>query len=351
MALAACTVISCEKEDPKDPGTPGGDDTTPTKLATPVVTAEVGETEVLVSWEVVANAASYEYTVDNGAATAIEATSVTLAVADLGTGNHTVSVTALPAEGSKDYTKSDAGTHSFNIEEEGDDPNPPTGDLADWIGTYTATAEKGLLVGTDSQGYITYTETTAPASFEITISENALTDGTPIAVIEGLSLVKFQDGSSPFAAAYVQSDGSLSMGFDISVGTVNATYADGTAVEMSLIWTPFLLIEGGNEDGSDFITPMYDGVATYVLRNEDGVITLSGSEGTIQGFPYTVLGAEAMGYDASGQLGIFNSSGDVHPAGTITLTKTSNNASAANFSSNMKFNARANFLMPFSMVK
>lgn len=353
MALAACTVISCEKEDPIDPGTPGGgDDTTPTKLATPNVKAEVGETEVLVSWEAVANAASYEYTVDNGAATAIEATSVTLAVADLGAGNHTVSVTALPAEGSKDYTKSDAGTCSFNIkEEEGDDPNPPTGNLADWIGTYTATAEKGLLVGTDSEGYITYAETTAPASFEITISENALTDGTPIAVIEGLSLVKFQDGSSPFAAAYVQSDGSLSMGFDISVGTVNATYAGGTTVEMSLIWTPFLLIEGGNEDGSDLITPIYDGVATYVLRNEDGVITLSGGEGSIEGFPYTVLGAEAMGYDANGQLGIFNSSGDVHPAGTITLTKTSNNAPAANFSSNMKFNARANFLMPFSMVK
>ncbi len=182
MALAACTVISCEKEDPKDPGTPGGgDDTTPTKLATPNVKAEVGETEVLVSWEAVANAASYEYTVDNGAATAIEATSVTLAVADLGAGNHTVSVTALPAEGSKDYTKSDAGTCSFNIkEEEGDDPNPPTGDvsedLKEWIGTYSATSTQQVEFVNNS-GSLGMNLLDGGATFEITIEASSFRTG------------------------------------------------------------------------------------------------------------------------------------------------------------------------------
>lgn len=346
-AFAACAMlVSCDKDDDKKPNNPPTPDPDqPTKLATPSVTCEVGETEVTVSWEAVANAASYEYTVDGGTATTTEETTFTLAVADLAAGNHTVSVTALPEDGSEEYTKSSPGTATFNIQEE-----QPDIDFSEWIGTYTATAEKGILVGSDGE-YVVYSETTAPEPFEITISESELNDGTQVAVIEGLSVLKFTDGTSPIAVAMMQQDGSLSLSFEVSVGTVNAN-ANGSTLELNLLWYPIVLVEGGNEDGSDYYGPSYITEATYVLKNVDGTITLSGNSGETQGYPYTVLGAEAYGVDAQGNGPyVFNEAGSVHPAGTITLIKKGSSAPTTLFNSSMRFSANATLFQPFSMVK
>lgn len=343
MALAACTVISCEeKEDPKDPGTPGGgDDTTPTKLATPNVKAEVGETEVLVSWEAVANAASYEYTVDNGAATAIEATSVTLAVADLGAGNHTVSVTALPAEGSKDYTKSDAGTCSFNIEEEGDDPNPPTGDvsedLKEWIGTYSATSTQQVEF-VNNNGSLGMNLLDGGATFEITIEAS---EDPNYVYVYGFSKV---DSSIPaIATIFTNEDGSLkALGL---LADSQPITQDNEGYDMAYY---------GVCDRSGTLTFVTGLPYTFAFINNGGTITSEAYQGALNEAGTDLFKVVATDlFSSDGQyINIYYSNLPVQiPAGVITLTKSSSNAPAANFNSNMRFMANPSFLMPFSVAK
>ena len=321
MALAACTVISCEKEDPKDPGTPGGgDDTTPTKLATPNVKAEVGETEVLVSWEAVANAASYEYTVDNGAATAIEATSVTLAVADLGAGNHTVSVTALPAEGSKDYTKSDAGTCSFNIkEEEGDDPNPPTGDVpeeyAGYVGTWTVTTTQSMIWDDDPEnpGYVMPQYVNEPLEFNVDIAYDSESE---VLLITGWTPGESAFGQAlPLLAAMDAEFGGVQIYSGTQIGTID-------------------------EQGTEVLMWLASDVDCQIVSIEQFpayTLTLSSDGNTITGTPNTLTfnlqgggtkditmnSIEIYGYNTvSGELGVYTMDA-ASPAGSFTMTKSS----------------------------
>lgn len=78
----------------------------PTKLDTPE--AGIGETTdayFVVLWDAVANAASYEYTVNDGEAQSVTETSVQIETPEAGT--YTVRVRALPAEDSEEYLASD----------------------------------------------------------------------------------------------------------------------------------------------------------------------------------------------------------------------------------------------------
>lgn len=107
IALAASAILfSCEEPQQKPD---------PQVLATPQVSAQVDGNTVTVSWEAVENAVSYSYAIDGGSSTTTDQTSVT--VSDLTFGEHTVSVTAFPAEGSEDWSASEAGTATFTIED------------------------------------------------------------------------------------------------------------------------------------------------------------------------------------------------------------------------------------------
>lgn len=111
IALAATAFLSsCEKPDKEVT-------TEPSALATPQVTATVESDIVTVSWSAVENAATYSYTVDGAAAVSTEQTSFTLQTAELSYGQHQVSVTALPADGSEEFLASKAGTATFTIED------------------------------------------------------------------------------------------------------------------------------------------------------------------------------------------------------------------------------------------
>lgn len=168
MALAACAVmVSCEKEETT---------TKTNRLATPQVTATVGETEVSVSWEAIENAVSYEYTVDDGTAENITATSFTIPVADLTIGSHTVSVKAIPEEGAE-YKESRPGTATFNIGG-GDVPEPLEpgtliSNMSDLIGTWTVTTVGTFAWPKDPQNpqYVMAQYTNEPRTFDVTISE------------------------------------------------------------------------------------------------------------------------------------------------------------------------------------
>ena len=168
-AFAACAVmVSCEKE---KEGT-----TTTKRLSTPQVTATVGETEVSVSWEAIENAVSYEYTVDDGTAENVTATSFTIPVADLATGSHTVSVKAIPEEGAE-YKESRPGTATFNIGG-GDVPEPLEpgtliSNMSDLIGTWTVTTVGTFAWPKDPQNpqYVMAQYTNEPRTFDVTISE------------------------------------------------------------------------------------------------------------------------------------------------------------------------------------
>ena len=318
MALAACTVISCEKEDPKDPGTPGGgDDTTPTKLATPNVKAEVGETEVLVSWEAVANAASYEYTVDGGTATTTEETTFTLAVADLAAGNHTVSVTALPEDGSEEYTKSGAGTATFNIEEVQEPITMPEA-YAAYVGTWTLTStQKVVLPAAEGESAQLLDE---PVTKEVTIAwdeQMGVLTMTGFSQNEELFGIDLPMMILPEAGSEtpLYMCGGIGMGLDLS-------QVDNQLAGCDLYWLAATLVEGNvSLTTSTNAYPVYE-----MTLNEDGTISATAqpieyNDGTTS----TPNGIDLFIWDGGQMLAFFM---EYMPAGDYTLTKTGNNAPA-----------------------
>lgn len=142
MALAACAVmVSCEKKQDNKPNTDIDQPGEVTKLATPQVSVEIDGDNIVVSWEAVENAGSYSYVFDAEAAQTTTETTVTRPASDYEAGSqHTVLVTALPAEGDDAHTASNAGVCNFTMPGVSTDPVDPVGELAEWLGTYTLTS-------------------------------------------------------------------------------------------------------------------------------------------------------------------------------------------------------------------
>ena len=90
--------------------------TDPVALTTPTVTASVENRNVTISWNAIDNAVSYSWSLDGGSARSTDQTTVTVSASDLEAGEHTVSVTAMPALNSNEFTASEAGTATFTIE-------------------------------------------------------------------------------------------------------------------------------------------------------------------------------------------------------------------------------------------
>lgn len=325
-AFAACAVmVSCDKDDDKKPNNPPTPDPDqPTKLATPSVTCEVGETEVTVSWEAVANAASYEYTVDGGTATTTEETTFTLAVADLAAGNHTVSVTALPEDGSEEYTKSDAGTATFNIEES-TEPVEPTAELAEWLGTYTVNATRQVELYEGAQ-YVEMRMVEEPESFEITIEPS--TDANFVFVY-GFSRV---DASIP-AWATLFSD--KESGEIIGLGLLAESYPVGEVQGSQLAY--YGIFEDKTDgNGVGIVSGLQ---YTFIFQNDGSSITSVPADvyfSDTQENPYYVVATDVM--SASGQqLSLWYNEYPVRlPAGEFTLTKTDTSAPANVFARDIR---------------
>lgn len=103
IALAAFAVGCSSDDDPVVTPTPDPNPDTPTVLATPapvVDQASVTETGFTVSWPAVANAASYKYTVNDGAEQSAAVNNVTLSGLTAGT-SYTVKVKAVSGDTSK----------------------------------------------------------------------------------------------------------------------------------------------------------------------------------------------------------------------------------------------------------
>ena len=317
-AFAACAMlVSCDKDDDKKPNNPPTPDPDqPTKLATPSVTYEVGETEVTVSWEAVANAASYEYTVDGGTATTTEETTFTLAVADLAAGNHTVSVTALPEDGSEEYTKSDAGTATFNIEEV-QGPITMPDEYADYVGTWNVTTTKTLVAAT-TQGESDRIDETPMTIENVSIAWSE-TEG--FLLMTGFTAFETVLGSS--IPAYIVPDeagvlniAGVQLNFDL--GELKPDYSGYMTT-----WCPMYM----TEEGLGVAFSQGGMIPAYALTmSEDGnTITADGVDLQFSdGSTHTVEAYDLVGL-SSQYYTLLNANS---PAGTFTFTKTGNNAPA-----------------------
>ena len=317
-AFAACAMlVSCDKDDDKKPNNPPTPDPDqPTKLATPSVTYEVGETEVTVSWEAVANAASYEYTVDGGTATTTEETTFTLAVADLAAGNHTVSVTVLPEDGSEEYTKSDAGTATFNIEEV-QGPITMPDEYADYVGTWNVTTTKTLVAAT-TQGESDRIDETPMTIENVSIAWSE-TEG--FLLMTGFTAFETVLGSS--IPAYIVPDeagvlniAGVQLNFDL--GELKPDYSGYMPT-----WCPMYM----TEEGLGVAFSQGGMIPAYALTmSEDGnTITADGVDLQFSdGSTHTVEAYDLVGL-SSQYYTLLNANS---PAGTFTFTKTGNNAPA-----------------------
>ena len=317
-AFAACAVmVSCDKDDDKKPNNPPTPDPDqPTKLATPSVTCEVGETEVTVSWEAVANAASYEYTVDGGTATTTEETTFTLAVADLAAGNHTVSVTALPEDGSEEYTKSDAGTATFNIEEV-QGPITMPDEYADYVGTWNVTTTKTLVAAT-TQGESDRIDETPMTIENVSIAWSE-TEGALLMT----GFTAFETVLESSIPAYIVPDekgvlniAGVQLNFDL--GKLDPNFSGYMTT-----WCPMYM----TEEGLGVAFSQGGMIPAYALTmSEDGnTITADGVDLQFSdGSTHTVEAYDLVGL-SSQYYTLLNANS---PAGTLTFTKTGNNAPA-----------------------
>lgn len=341
MVLAASAVmVSCEKDGPNDNGNddgnnPGGDDNTPVaeKLATPVVKAEVGETEVTVSWEAIANAASYSYTVDAGAATTTTQTTFTLSVADLSAGNHSVSVRALPEEGSEEWLESDAGSASFTIQN-GDTPEP--GDVPEkylpWIGTWTITTTQSMQWGKDPNNpqYVVPLYSDDPLTFDVVIEYD---DYNQLLIMTGWSPTEAVFGQTMPVVLDVDENGALGLYNGVSVGTMEdgkqliwlAMDTEGSFISTQQFAAYYCELNGEQAEGKP--------VTVEVTNTETGEV-----------LKVTVNALELYGLASGGEVSVYAQ--EPAPAGSFTMTKSASGTSvnAAPFKAAQVYNAAEAFV-------
>ena len=312
MALAACAVmVSCEKEE----GT-----TTTKRLSIPQVTATVGETEVSVSWEAVENAVSYEYTVDNGAAQNITTTSFTIAVADLSEGEHTVSVVALPEEGSE-YNESRPGTATFEILGE---PTEMPQEYAPYVGTWavSSTQRMNWVPDPEKENYVLSQISDTQTDFTVTIAWDGINE---ILVMTGLSPLEAYFGEIP-ALLNFDEDGKMYIYSNV-VLMEDMSELDNSLAGYSMMWVG---VADLGEYGVSSITGQGN-MPTYLLTVNGESMTGQGitvqvsvqmQDGSVEQTEGTFVAMDVVASSASGNM-ILEGEEDNIPAGTFTFTKTS----------------------------
>lgn len=321
VLTASAVMVSCQKDEDN------GNVSEPEKLATPVVRAEVGETEVTVSWEAIANAASYSYTVDSDEAITTVDTSITLAVADLSVGNHTVSVIALPEEGSEQWLESDAASAIFNIEP-GPDDVPAV--YAPWVGTWTVTTTQSLewVDAPNNPGFLAPQYINDPMTFDVEI------------YYDSEKRVIFMTGWTPSEASFgqempvsvdVNDMGYLEMYSGVEIGSTG----DGD----KLTWLAM-------DETCQFVSDELFAAYTCMLKGDvaEGLpTTIEVEEASGELTEVTVNSLDLYGISEAG-VGLYAQSAS--PAGSFTMTRKASGTSSniAPFSAGQVYDAAKRFV-------
>ena len=316
---ATAVMVSCEKDEPKDPNGGGNgneDDPTKTeKLAAPSnFNGTVNGDDLTITWDAVENAASYSYAVDNSEPATVTEPSVTLSVEALEYGDHTIFVTALPEDGSEQYTASDEASWAFTLSEPVTMPEA----YADYVGTWTLTSTQRVkLPAAQGESAELLDE---PVTKEVTIAWDeqmgvlTMTGFSQNEEILGLDLPMMilpeQASETPLYMC-----GGIGMGLDLS--QVNNQLAG-----CDLYWLAATV-----DNGQVSLTTSTSAYPVYEMTlNEDGTISATALEIEYNdGTTSTPDGIDLFIWDGGQMLTFFM---EYMPAGDYTLTKTGNNAPA-----------------------
>ena len=311
---SAALLASCEK-DPQGGETPEPEPKPeePTQLATPSLTVEdQTSTSFTVTWDAVANADSYTYTLNGGAEETTAATSAEFT--SLAAGDYTVRVKATSKD--ENYTDSEWASTTVTIEEEQtEEPLDPT-DINSWVGTWNITSDKVLRWTTGSDNYVYPNVVDGEKTATITIEIDPMVENG--VSITGLSAIPENIFGQPVPAFGTIADGKLLLNNSEIVGTVNFT--DGSSG--TLLW---LTSSGGSLSSAE--------ITAYTLT--------MGSDNVVTGTPYSDDASyEAYVVSADGGVSVYTSTADSF-AGTWTLSKvTANTSGAVAKSFNRQFNVR-----------
>lgn len=307
-------LASCEK-DPQGGETPEPEPKPeePTQLATPSLTVEdQTSTSFTVTWDAVANADSYTYTLNGGAEETTAATSAEFT--SLAAGDYTVRVKAISKD--ENYTDSEWASTTVTIEEEQtEEPLDPT-DINSWVGTWNITSDKVLRWTKGSDGYVYPSAVDGEKTATITIEIDPMVENG--VSITGLSAIPENIFGQPVPAFGTITDGKLLLNNSEIVSTVN--YSDGSSG--TLLW----LTSSGGSIISDEIT-------AYTLT--------MGSDNVVTGTPHSDDASyEAYVLMEGGGVSVYTTTVDSF-AGTWTLSKvTANTSGAVAKSFNRQFNVR-----------
>ena len=173
---------------------------------------------------------------------------------------------------------------------------PMSEDLKAWIGTYTVEASGQLQMAEGADGYVELNKVDDPKTFTITISEYDYQS----LMITGLSQYS---ADMPALAVLADEQGSLAILADVMV-------SDG------VYWMPVC----ETSDGFTFVSGCE---YMFLLKNNNGTIESEAYTGTLQGgVEFTVYAADIFGLSGN-SVSIYHELPCNLPAGTFTLTKTS----------------------------
>ena len=324
---ATLSVTTLEGEDPV---------VEPQKLDTPELSIEQQGENLVISWTAVENAASYKYVLDQEAPATTEELSVTFAMADLAVGEHSVSVTALPEEGSEEFLESDPATGNFTIS--GDTPDA---DFSEWLGTYTMTSTHTLEFGVDDQNYLTMNYYDEPITAEVSIVESEDPD---YVYVYGISQLFDSEGNGfPLLASLFYDN------YD-----PNKTYL-GILTDVKL---------GEDSEGTDMMSmPICDAGAQglnfvsgcqYAFVIDPETMTTEPYTSQLEGgASFTVVAVDVFGLSGN-SVSIYHEIPSYLPAGTFSFEKTSSSSSAAfsrSFKGFDKIRGSAFGLLPYSIAQ
>lgn len=184
IALAATAFLSsCEKTETESE---------PVALSTPVLTVvEQTESSFMVIWDLVENAVSYTYTINNG--TEESTTDESAQFTDLTEGTYTVKVKAVAPEGDE-FIDSDWASISVTLEGKEDEP-------LDITGTWVLGGNEYSIESDGANGYLVYTPfiTGDGSAWTASLSDNVLT----IDIVGPTINVEFENGEVKDVPVYM----------------------------------------------------------------------------------------------------------------------------------------------------